>query len=367
MTTEPVSAPALAGRSAILQALEQLPDTWRGHPALRQLQTAVEACSEPAGSRPTNASPTPGELCETRELLELVVRSGRRCAYDLRHAIECLGMCDKESASLFDGRAEHWLTVFDPARGPKDYRTQLHLEIARLEGQLREAEAFIGELQAKLANKQLPQDAGDSETLTVQEAWEASGGNPGIRATKQDLFHSLAMLDAICDAADARETAVRNAAEAGVECPSLTNDGIRSVFMAHGFTVKQGLDDLKPYVYDAARALAGVIALKLWESQPPRLAVWFGALPESNGKQNWTAILHRADESMMDGVSIECSEYTDRVRYTADRLRHLIGQLPEAPDILTYDSGLQALANGAPEATRTPVQVQSTHGIPESL
>lgn len=367
MTTEPVSAPALAGRSAILQALEQLPDTWRCHPALRQLQSAVEACSDaPAGSRPTNASPTPGELCETRELLELVVRSGRRCAYDLRHAIECLGMRDKESASLFDGRAEHWLTVFDPARGPKDYRTQLHLEISRLEGQLREAESFIGELQAKLAGS-LRQDAGDSETLTVQEAWEASGGNPGVRATKQDLFHSLAMLDAICDAADARETAVRDAAEAGVECPSLTNDEIRSVFMAHGFTVKQGLDDLKPYVYDAARALAGVIALKLWESQPPRLAVWFGALPESNGKQNWTAILHRADESMMDGVSIECSEYTDRVRYTADRLRHLIGQLPEAPDILTYDSGLQAPANNEPSAARAAAQGLATSSIQEPL
>ena len=36
---------------------------------------------------------------------------------------------------------------------------------------------------------------------------------------------------------------------------SLTRDQIREVFMAHGFTVKEGHTDLKQYVYDAAYAL----------------------------------------------------------------------------------------------------------------
>ena len=35
----------------------------------------------------------------------------------------------------------------------------------------------------------------------------------------------------------------------------LTRDQIREVFMAHGFTVKEGHTDLKQYVYDAAYAL----------------------------------------------------------------------------------------------------------------
>jgi len=35
----------------------------------------------------------------------------------------------------------------------------------------------------------------------------------------------------------------------------LTRDEIRSIFMAHGFTIKEGCDDLKEYVYEAARAL----------------------------------------------------------------------------------------------------------------
>lgn len=35
----------------------------------------------------------------------------------------------------------------------------------------------------------------------------------------------------------------------------MTDDQIRAVFLANGFTVKEGQTDLKPYVYAAARAL----------------------------------------------------------------------------------------------------------------
>lgn len=38
----------------------------------------------------------------------------------------------------------------------------------------------------------------------------------------------------------------------------LSDDQIRAVFMAHGFTIKEGQTDLKPYVYAAARALLAV-------------------------------------------------------------------------------------------------------------
>lgn len=39
---------------------------------------------------------------------------------------------------------------------------------------------------------------------------------------------------------------------------------IKEVFLAHGFTVKEGQDDLKPYVYEAAEAL-------LEAAKPPKL------------------------------------------------------------------------------------------------
>jgi hypothetical protein len=70
----------------------------------------------------------------------------------------------------------------------------------------------------------------------------------------------------------------------------------------------------------------------------PELAVWYGSMPESNGKHNYTAILYRKDEGVYDGITIDRSEYPDRVRYEADRMRFLIGEITEEPDILAYDA-----------------------------
>ncbi len=68
----------------------------------------------------------------------------------------------------------------------------------------------------------------------------------------------------------------------------------------------------------------------------PELTVWYGPMPESNGKTNWTASLHRKGDPVK-GFTIDRSEYPDRVRYEADRMRWLIGELPDEPDILEYD------------------------------
>lgn len=67
-----------------------------------------------------------------------------------------------------------------------------------------------------------------------------------------------------------------------------------------------------------------------------KLMVFYGSLPESNGKHNYTAILHRGDISK--GITIERNEYPDRVRYEADRLRWLIGELDQEPWVLDYDA-----------------------------
>jgi hypothetical protein len=86
------------------------------------------------------------------------------------------------------------------------------------------------------------------------------------------------------------------------------------------------------------------------------LAVSYGPMPESNGKTNWTAILHKGD--LAEGHTIDRSEYPDRVRYAADCVRYLIGELKERPWILDYDadkhSGYVAnVAHGAAIAIRT--------------
>jgi len=62
-----------------------------------------------------------------RELMELVVKAGRRCAYDLAHAADSLS--DSGQRDIFRARAQHWLGIFNPANGPKDYRHRLHQEL----------------------------------------------------------------------------------------------------------------------------------------------------------------------------------------------------------------------------------------------
>ena len=76
----------------------------------------------------------------------------------------------------------------------------------------------------------------------------------------------------------------------------------------------------------------------------PELEVWFGPMPESNGKSNYTAILKRKGEDLVRGETfvIARSEYHDQVRYDADCVRHIIGELPDAPDIMDYDPDLHS-------------------------
>lgn len=75
----------------------------------------------------------------------------------------------------------------------------------------------------------------------------------------------------------------------------------------------------------------------------PQLTVWEGAMPESNGKRNFTAVLMRKEESLLNGISngitIARSEYPGRVRYEADLVRWLIGELKgEKPCVIDYDT-----------------------------
>lgn len=72
----------------------------------------------------------------------------------------------------------------------------------------------------------------------------------------------------------------------------------------------------------------------------PALTVFYGAMPESNGAQNFTATLTRKGAvglDRFDGFTFSRSEYPDRVRYDADCMRHLIGELDKEPDLLDYD------------------------------
>lgn len=92
----------------------------------------------------------------------------------------------------------------------------------------------------------------------------------------------------------------------------------------------------KPLLERAAQAVG------LGKSPAPELTVWEGVMPESNGKSNYTAVLMRKGLSVVDGITdgftIARSEYPDRVRYEADCVRYLIGELEKKPRVTDYDT-----------------------------
>lgn len=102
----------------------------------------------------------------------------------------------------------------------------------------------------------------------------------------------------------------------------------------------QAWNEPKREVFHLHEALFEVIGTMLSSKHIPPLQVWFGSMPESNGKENWTAILHRG--KLSEGITIERSEYKDRIRYEADRMRWMIGELADEPDILAYDPDLKS-------------------------
>lgn len=126
--------------------------------------------------------------------------------------------------------------------------------------------------------------------------------------------------------------------------------------------IERGEDRVFPGVRSAAQAAAAPII--------PAVTVWFGAMPESNGKSNWTAMLIRRQgsliEAMTAGVTLERSEYKDRVRYVADRTRFLLGELTEEPDILAYDPDLTQAVMAAQDEVDPCFQCDGTgdvHGL----
>ncbi len=54
-------------------------------------------------------------------------------------------------------------------------------------------------------------DTYEQQTLTIQEAWDASGANPQIKATREDLLANLQLLDEVCEEADQNDRHLREA------------------------------------------------------------------------------------------------------------------------------------------------------------
>jgi hypothetical protein len=71
----------------------------------------------------------------------ILLKSARRCAYDLSHAGSDLSLLPDDGLERPDyyERAHYWLKLFAPD-GIKNYRHEMHLEIWRLEQQVKDLE-----------------------------------------------------------------------------------------------------------------------------------------------------------------------------------------------------------------------------------
>jgi hypothetical protein len=90
-------------------------------------------------------------------------------------------------------------------------------------------------------------------------------------------------------------------------------------------------DDNPPNPCAKKYALSDCRAVQAQDAAPvgqKPLTVVYRKMPESCGRNNWVALLRGIDRS----------EYPYRVRYAADCVRHIIGELAEKPFILDYDS-----------------------------
>jgi hypothetical protein len=85
--------------------------------------------------RPSASKDLPEEHLAAHYLI--LLKSARRCAYDLRHAAGELFMEGKDGPyQMYQDRAEAWLKIFAPD-GIKEYRLELHREIDRLEWEIK--------------------------------------------------------------------------------------------------------------------------------------------------------------------------------------------------------------------------------------
>ena len=125
--------------------------------------------------------------------------------------------------------------------------------------------------------------------------------------------------------------------------------------LAFGYCPSGKIGELREF----ARA---ILASAATVAEPSKLAVWYGPMPESNGKTNWTAILHNGD--ITKGITLDRSEFPDRVRYEADRARFLIGELKEAPCILDYDADKCEAARQQAEPGADERAAQSVNELP---
>ena len=89
--------------------------------------------------------------------------------------------------------------------------------------------------------------------------------------------------------------------------------------------------------HETMQAEIASLKAQLAEKEENKVRLWFGSMPESNGKKNYTAILYFRKSGLLSGptFTLERSEFENRVRWSADYLQWMLDGAPEGkmPDI----------------------------------
>lgn len=180
-----------------------------------------------------------------------------------------------------------------------------------------------------------------------------------LEAKDKQIAEAQRLTQQLCSNADADITALRQR----IAELDASHAKLRDAMAAIHNTIKDGgtYTPLAAILNASKRAYEeSALELKPLEARPEQqpLTVWYGPMPETNGKSNFTAILHRKDEGIQGGITLDRSGYPDRVRYEADRARYLIGELEGRPCIIDYDadahSGYTAPPAPAPVTVKLP-------------
>lgn len=88
-----------------------------------------------------------------------LIKLARRCAYDLRHTVDNIPRDHYYIKEFgFEKRARYWVDLFAKGNPGKDYRHEMHLEMARLENKLEQIAAWAKENNVKIPAHLLPDD-----------------------------------------------------------------------------------------------------------------------------------------------------------------------------------------------------------------
>lgn len=77
-----------------------------------------------------------------KEMLELVIKAGRRLMHDFKHMLDEVPN-NNAFKDTYQQRAKIWENIFYPDNGPKNYRSSLHQEIMRLEFELKRTKDLL--------------------------------------------------------------------------------------------------------------------------------------------------------------------------------------------------------------------------------